>query len=303
MINSSSFYGEYHGHRLNDLEACLSYFRSQSSSIIFLAGDSSLDNKFWFHDTSEAVNGYEDILSPPKSRKDVAYWMNFELKRQGFRGKLTTLNCAVEESALGDRLCTTLLDQDAFIRDNISKDDVLVVSVGGNDIALKPSPCTVCNIISLVYCTSTSCLRHCTYGAALPCDDCSNGCCCSCFSNLLGFPCGFGYFVHLFRTRTEAFLRKLLAKTTPRLVVVCMIYYLDTTPGNSWAEPALRGLQYNSNPAKLQTLISRIFQVSWGMISAPLTPHYHACRWPPPRSPSRGCASCRCPSSAALTDR
>ena len=33
--------------------------------------------------------------------------------------------------------------QDKFIRDNITEDDVLVASVGGNDIALAPQLLTV----------------------------------------------------------------------------------------------------------------------------------------------------------------
>lgn len=261
IIDSVNFYGEYHGHRIYDLTQLHEFLGQRNSSLIFLAGDSSLDNKHWFHDSATAINGYEDILRPPKSRKDIAYWLNVELERRGFRGNMATINCAVEESALTDRLCGRMLPQDIFIRDNITQKDILVVSVGGNDIALKPSPCTICNIISLMCCTTTPCLTNCTCGFTIPCDDCSNGCCCSCLSNFLAFPCGFGYFVHLFGTRVEAFVRKLVAKSKPKLVVVCMIYYLDTTPGNSWAEPALRGLQYNTNPAKLQTLISRIFEV------------------------------------------
>jgi hypothetical protein len=270
MISSSSFYGEYHGHLIPHLREVHDVLRTRNKTLIFLAGDSSLDNKHWFHDSAPAVNGYEHILDPPKSRADIAYWMNFELQKRGFRDNVATINCAVEESALSDRLCGRLLPQDAFIRDYITENDVLVVSVGGNDIALKPSPCTICNILSLVCCSTTSCLKHCSCGTALPCDDCSNGCCCSCFSNLLGFPCGFGYFVHLFRSRVESFLHKLLQthsaqhRKKPKLVVVCMIYYLDMQPGNSWAEPALRGLQYNSNPDKLKTIISRIFQVRSG---------------------------------------
>ena len=49
-----------------------------------------------------------------------------------------TINCAIEESALNERK-EGLLSQDEFVRDHIKKDDILIVSVGGNDVALKPS--------------------------------------------------------------------------------------------------------------------------------------------------------------------
>ena len=46
-----------------------------------------------------------------------------------------------------------------FLRDNIQENDVLIVSVGGNDVALAPTPCTICSIVGLVYCTPTSILE------------------------------------------------------------------------------------------------------------------------------------------------
>jgi hypothetical protein len=40
-----------------------------------------------------------------------------------------------------------------------------------------------------------------------------------------------GYFIHLFKTRIEAILRSLTRHSRPRAIVVCMIYFLDETPG------------------------------------------------------------------------
>ena len=76
-----AFYNEYHGHRIPDLDIAHSHLRNQDNTdgLIFLAGDSSMDNKFWFRDTAAAVNGYEEFLKPPQSRCDVAYWMNKQL--------------------------------------------------------------------------------------------------------------------------------------------------------------------------------------------------------------------------------
>lgn len=45
-----------------------------------------------------------------------------------------------------------LTRQDRFCRDNIRSDDVLIVSLGGNDIALLPAPCTIAAIAGLLCC-------------------------------------------------------------------------------------------------------------------------------------------------------
>lgn len=128
-IQSDRFYAEYHGHRSEDLLLITSVLRTSSRNAIFLAGDSSLDNKFWFGGTAKAVNGYETILRPPRSKQDVSYWLNYELEKRG--AESFCVNCAVEESAIGSRACGRMLEQDRIIRDVMTTDDILVVSVGG----------------------------------------------------------------------------------------------------------------------------------------------------------------------------
>ena len=51
----------------------------------------------------------------------------------------------------------------------------------------------------------------------------------------------------------------LTAKTKPKTILVCMIYYPDETATASWAGPALGLLGYNANPTKLQLMIRRAF--------------------------------------------
>ena len=48
-----------------------------------------------------ALGGYEAVLEPPRMVKDVCYWLNNCLVRDGHR--LRCLNTAVEESALVQR--------------------------------------------------------------------------------------------------------------------------------------------------------------------------------------------------------
>ena len=40
--------------------------------------------------------------------------------------------------------------QDLFLRDHIDPDDIIVASVGGNDIALAPSLMTIISLISVL---------------------------------------------------------------------------------------------------------------------------------------------------------
>ena len=261
-----NFYREYYGHRLNDLDTVHSHIRrskpGEEAGIIFLVGDSTLDNKHWFQDTADAVNGYEEVLHPPLSIKDVSYWMNLEIVKRGFGNRLTAINCAEEESTIGGRgspCCGSLSEHDIFARNNIRPNDILVISMGGNDIALRPSPCTAISILSLLCCSSASCVRAHACGAALPCDD---GCgLCGCVSNLIAWPPGYGHLLHLFGTRLRGVAAHLIAGPhKPRRVLLSMVYFPDMQPGHgSWADSALAALGYDRDPARLQELIRRVF--------------------------------------------
>merc|ERR1712100_1001254 len=101
--------------------------------------------------------GYEKALTPPLMAKDVAYWINEECDKKAREGgpRMCCINTAIEESALVQREEMGLLAQDEFIRDNITENDVLVVDVGGNDIALRPTTGVIVNMGMLVYLTPT----------------------------------------------------------------------------------------------------------------------------------------------------
>jgi len=151
-----------------------------------------------------------------------------------------------------------LLPQDEFLRDNIQAEDVLIVSIGGNDIALLPAPCTIASILGLL------CLprRIMEWGKAFwvaPVQDCCCGCGPSLLSCLGSCPPCLGYLCHLFGTRVQHYISKLVSKTKPKLVLVCMIYYPDENHVPSWANTALGALGYNSNPEKVQCMIRKVF--------------------------------------------
>lgn len=95
-IRFDAFYGEYHGHQVQHLEILYPPMRHEAESIIWNAGDSSLDNKYWFEDRRPAIGAYQTVLQPPYSNADVTYWMNYlcHTDPTGKRNKMATMNTA-----------------------------------------------------------------------------------------------------------------------------------------------------------------------------------------------------------------
>lgn len=252
-VSAVEFYKEYHGHPLKDLQTVVAQLRHRSSGIVWFAGDSSLDNKHWLFQGSDkgnpqhyentdlvadAINGYEDILTPPKMVRDIAYWLNKEFATS--QSGLCCVNTAVEESTLADR-DGRLKPHDMIIQEHLSKNDVIVVSAGGNDVALKPSPLTQQNLMRLFMSTEGT-QEH---DRALD------------------------HFVQIFKNKTEAYVQRLATKSQPRLVVVCMLYYLDETPGHGWCESMLAAMQYNTSPEILQKLLQSVYRKATERIEIP----------------------------------
>ena len=272
QINANHFYGTYHGHPVDQLEELEIHLRQSHQGIIYLAGDSSADNKYWFGTKGKAINGYESILRPPTSVKDVAYCINEGLLGRDLGADYACINCAVEESKISSRDCGSLLPQDRFIRDHIRTGDILVVSVGGNDIALALNPCTIASMLSLICCTTKNCLATCSIGRDIPfvCDPfCCGGSCIGCLSNSCACPPGLGYFIHLFKTRIENYLLNLTKKCKPKTIGICMIYYPCEAAGGSWADNVLGVLGYDKDPEKLQSLIRIVFELATKRINIP----------------------------------
>jgi hypothetical protein len=252
-LSTAAYYSEYHGHQISHLERVHAQLRSAGcSEFVYLAGDSSLDNKHWFFHSNrtkqeqlskrsidklsfvaDASNGYETVLNPPKMVKDVSYWLNHEAQKQYGERKLCTIMTSVEESTVADRE-GGLLAQDTFLRDHITENDHLIVSVGGNDVALKPTIMTMINMKLLVSSPHWM-IRS-------------------------GVAPGFSYFMDLFHTRIEKYVQKLCARSKPKSCLVCMIYYLDQVAGGSWADTTLAALGYDSCPETLQLVIKTLYE-------------------------------------------
>ncbi|KAH7398595.1 hypothetical protein BKA66DRAFT_407840 [Pyrenochaeta sp. MPI-SDFR-AT-0127] len=237
-INCSKFYFEWKGHPIGDLTRFrdITLAERPDKPIVYLAGDSSLDNKYWVHLSGDNVpidipDIYQHTLSNPVPKPDVAFWMNHLLE-----DRATCINTAVEESMLRDR-DKSLLPHDEFIRDNIRAEDVLIISVGANDVALKPSLPTIRHMLQLAWLTSRSSLES-------------------------GSASSLKYFKHMFGTQIQDYITRLTSVTKPRAVIVCMIYFpLEAGLGQeSWADMQLKALGYNSFPGQLQTAIRAMYE-------------------------------------------
>ena len=73
-VNAQRYYGEYHGHKVGHLKIVHDKMRAgEKDSIVFLAGDSSLDNKYWFDDTVSAIEPYSKVEVRPHEGIDVSF--------------------------------------------------------------------------------------------------------------------------------------------------------------------------------------------------------------------------------------
>ncbi|MCJ1330418.1 hypothetical protein MMC10_007101 [Thelotrema lepadinum] len=243
-IKSSPFYGEWSGHPVKDLETFHSHILSLNSTmpIIYFAGDSSLDNKAWVPSPGpggeplpvEVPNLYTGVLDPAQPKPDVAFWLNHLLGQDA-----ACLNTAVEASLLRER-DKALLPHDKFIRNHIREQDILVVSVGANDIALRPTAGTIFHMVALAWLTPTFLIAR-------------------------GWAPSLYYFRRLFRDKIQAYIKHLISKQKPRAVIVCMIYFpleAGLSDRVGWADLALKLLGYNLWPGRLQAAIRKIYEIA-----------------------------------------
>ena len=243
MKSITHFYSEYHGHTIDHLERLVEDDHLPAGrNCIYLVGDSTLDNKYWLNRKLEpACNGYEKVLSPPKSVPDVTYWMNRECAERSL--PYVAINCAIEESTLGLRQNGNMLPQDAFVQSHVKDADILVVSCGGNDIALRPTAWTIVSMATLLMSPR--------------------------WAIEWGVAPGLGHFVRLFRDATRRYVEALIKPSgaKPACVVACMLYYLDEQPGGSWADAVLQKLGYDKDPTKLQLVMRVIYERATSQIA------------------------------------
>ncbi|KAF2010183.1 hypothetical protein BU24DRAFT_428205 [Aaosphaeria arxii CBS 175.79] len=249
-INPYRFYMEWHGHPISSLRKFHNTVQTlrPTQPIIWLAGDSSLDNKYWVPSsgpggeplTVPVPEIYNSVLEHPRINPDVAFWMNHHLS-----SRATCINTSVEATMLRER-DDHLNKHDTFIQNNISSNDALVVSIGANDIALRPTFSTIINMLNLAWLTRRTAIET---GSASP----------------------LAYFAELFGARIQEYISRITSKTKPRVVIVCMIYFpLEAGKGQQgWADVNLKALGYNRYPSQLQTAIQKIYEIGTQTIRVP----------------------------------
>ena len=245
-IDPIAFYASYHGHPPVALRTLVRAVRPRR--IVWLVGDSSLDNKHWLLDSAPrrpAPNGLSCVFVPGALVvPDVAYHVNVLLEQQ--HPEFVCVNAAIEESTLGARDCgRRLLPQDKVVQECLEAGDVIIASLGGNDVALAPTAATVASLAAVLGFASDTAIDA-------------------------GTAVGIGHLLRLFGDDTRDFLLAIAASRLPALVIPSTIYY-PALRGESWANAALSLLGYGSNPARLQRLIRSAFEHATRRIALPGT--------------------------------
>lgn len=190
------------------------------------------------YERADALNGYETFLQPPQCVPDVAYQINKELMNRNLN--YACINTSVEASTLKNHLDKTQIvkHQDDFIRNNITKNDYLIVSVGGNDVILDPNEETQRAL------------------GALPKD--------------LSKPEELdnwlhtwkGHFINIFKIQVETYVSSLITEHKPKKIIICLPYFPDKTPGtDTWAR-RVTDMGYDDHPEVLQKVMKEIFQMA-----------------------------------------
>lgn len=176
-----------------------------------------------------ATNGMEHWLVGDKMvKQDVAFHVNKLLARSA--DAPICINAAVEESTIQRRLTMGLTEQDHIVMNLMEPRDALVVSVGGNDLALAPSVSTMfwMGVISrLSHSAQCAPLHH--------------------FHDLLG-------------NKVQKYIEQLTSKCKPQVVVPCSLYFPHELQTPCWASRVLKIIGYDSNPKHLQDIIRRIYE-------------------------------------------
>jgi hypothetical protein len=260
-INSIDFYNNWKGHLIEHLtkmideksfiERLRSYNgKNRDRKVIFLAGDSSLDNKHWPLSNSNEkklcnkppINGYEDVLEGNNCVPDVAYQINQTLIDNGLNEEYVCINTSIEATTLHERFTepnsyngdVILLDQDKFIFDYIRTDDILIVSVGGNDIALSPLPETTRHFQNFIKNSRKS-------------EDEKNK------DEINSYE---QYFTNIFNNKITLYIEKLCSRdgnnSLPSVIIPCMIYYPALTSTQSgFAEGILIATNYRTGKQEI----------------------------------------------------
>ena len=264
-ISSEEYFAEYHGHKLSHLKTALIELRGcapqvRRRPIVFLMGDSTLDNKFWLRACPRmaAGGGYERFISPPLVVPDVTSCLIAALSSEMGLSH-TVLNCAVEESTLQGRVVRQVgssgppqltRPHDIFAAQACGAvtGDIMVLSLGGNDIVLSPSLSTIAALVGTLHCASISALES-------------------------GTAWGFNTLIKLFRDDMQTYINALYNAGARPSTIIVLFPYLPERAGSltqsSWADTSLKLLGYDAAPENLERVMRAVYKRATCLLQPP----------------------------------
>jgi hypothetical protein len=112
----------------------------------------------------------------------------------------------------------------------LKPNDILIVSVGGNDIALQASCSMMYHIGKLLYLTKD-----------------------------IKKSDSFKYLIDVFKTQVESYINELTVNVTPKKIIICSVYY-PSLSGKGWADKMLSLMDYKKNHKKIHSIIRCIYE-------------------------------------------
>ncbi len=246
MSRVNSIYSQWFGYDVESLRDILlratDISNNERPHVIWLVGDSSLDNKAWVRE-DQCLRPHTDttlyeraiIESNSLLLPDVAYHVNKLLPERWL-----CLCCAAEEAKLVTRAQHGLSDQEAFARDNFdSEKDVFVVSIGGNDILLGPDA-------GLAASVGVALLWSGVFGWWLP--------------SLFGWAPGISSLRQYYEEHLKSYLTQLRGDNgSSANMILCAPYYPCEIPQNGWSKRVLHALRYHDHPWIAQQALRSVF--------------------------------------------
>lgn len=125
-LDNEKYYITYDGHLPEHIQYIRNkYLEKGKNKFVYLTGESLFDNKRYIKTKSDTI--YKNIFEKEYVLNDIENQLNVKLLYD-----YVCLNCSYSDSSLTDRN-KRIYENDNFVRDNISTDDMLLIGLNGSD--------------------------------------------------------------------------------------------------------------------------------------------------------------------------
>lgn len=215
------FYDPYYGHPLKILNFLKQEFEEKQFNFIYFLGDSTLDNKHWVRNKPQkSLPLFEKNLE--YMLPDISFFMNKKLYENN--EKYICLNFAVEENHLKNRNNSTnnnlipLNGWEDYVSSNLTENDILIVSIGGNDLALKLNIPIILNLCLSLFLSDDLLRKN---------------------------PYLIYYILDIYKNYLKQFLLDIIKYKKPKMIVLCGVYFPCIDYQDSWCKNILNIMKYN----------------------------------------------------------